>query len=193
MDNARFEWSESWFALRVKPRSEMAVSRAIREKGYQEFLPCYRVRRRWSDRIKSVEVPLFPSYVFCRLNPQRRLALLTIPGALQFAGIGRTPAPIDTEEIVAIQRAVESGLTTEPWPYLTSGQKVRLDRGPLAGLKGICLTDSEPGRLVVSVTLLQRSVAVSVDPSWAAPLGPRLPLFPRNPRIAAAPAAPAAR
>ena len=99
-----------WFALRVKSRSEKIVSTIVRYKGFEEFLPLYQSRRRWSDRFKSVELPLFPGYVFCRVDPEHRLPLLTIPGVLDFVRIGRVPAPIDTAEIAAIQTAIGSGL-----------------------------------------------------------------------------------
>jgi transcription antitermination factor NusG len=87
--------SYPWFALRVKSRSEKIVSTIARNKGFEEFLPLYQSRRRWSDRFKSVDVPLFPGYVFCRVDPEFRLPLLTIPGVLSFVGIGKVPAPID--------------------------------------------------------------------------------------------------
>src|SRR5215831_8282425 len=99
---------ENWYALRVKSRCEKMVSTMAQNKGFQAFLPVYQSRRRWSDRVKSVEFPLFPGYVFCWLNPQNRLPLLTIPGALHFVGVGRAPAPIDDAEIAAIQSAVQS-------------------------------------------------------------------------------------
>jgi len=121
--------AEQWFALRVKSRSEKVVSTIARNKGFEEFLPVYECRQRWSDRLKSVEFPLFPGYVFCRLDPRHRLPLLTIPGVLQFVGIGKTPVPIDDEEIIAIQSAVKSGLSSEPWPFLEAGQRVRLRMG----------------------------------------------------------------
>jgi transcription antitermination factor NusG len=158
--------SQSWFALRVKSRSEQLVSTMIRNKGLEEFLPCYSLRRRWSDRMKTVELPLFPGYVFCRLDPRNRLPVLTIPGALHFVGIGQIPVPIDEHEIAAIQAAVRSGLAAEPWPYVEVGQKVQLKDGPLAGLDGICIGHSKQQRVVVSVTLLRRSVAVTVEREW---------------------------
>ena len=162
----------SWFALRVKSRSEKIVSTIARNKGFEEFLPLYRCCHRWSDRNKSVELPLFPGYVFCRLDPRYRLPILTIPGALHFVGIGKVPVPIDDAEIAAIQTAVRSGLTTEPWPYLNVGQTVRLEEGPLAGLEGILVEARKKQRIVVSVSLLQRSVAVEIEREWVTPVGP---------------------
>jgi len=161
---------EQWFALRVKSRSEKVVSTIVRNKGFEAFLPVYEGRRRWSDRLKSVELPLFPGYVFCRLNPRRRFPLLTIPGVLQFVGIGKIPVPIDDEEIIAIQSAVTSGLSAEPWPFLEAGQRVRLEDGPLAGMEGFLVEVRKRYRVVVSVTLLKRSVAVEIDSEWVAPL-----------------------
>lgn len=128
-----------WFALRVKSRTEKVVATIARNKGFEEFLPLYKCRRRWSDRFKSVEMPLFPGYVFCRLNPEFRLPLLTIPGVMSFVGIGRAPMPIDDAEITAIQTAVGAGLVAEPHPFLEVGQRVRLAEGPLAGLEGFSL------------------------------------------------------
>jgi len=163
--------SQSWFALRVKSRSERVVATIAGNKGYEEFLPVYHSRRRWSDRTKSIELPLFPGYVFCRLDPNHRLPLLTIPGALHFVGIGKVPVPIDDAEIASIQAAVHSGLTIEPWSYLEVGQTVRLDHGPLAGLEGMLVEVRKQHRLVVSVTLLQRAVAVEIEREWVTPVG----------------------
>jgi transcription antitermination factor NusG len=159
-----------WFALRVKSRSEKIVATIARNKGFEEFLPLYQSRRRWSDRFKSVELPLFPGYVFCRLNPEFRLPLLTIPGVLGFVGIGRVPAPIDDAEIAAIQTAVGAGLLAEPYPFLEVGQRVRVAEGPLAGLEGLLVEVRKQQRIAVSVSLLKRSVAVEIDRHWVRPL-----------------------
>jgi len=174
--------SERWFAIRVKSRYEKLVASMARNKGFEEFLPLYQCRRRWSDRMKTVELPLFPGYVFCHVDPQNRLPLLTIPGVVHFVGVGRTPAPLEDAEIAAIQAAVRSGLSTEPWPFLEAGQHVRLEEGPLAGVEGIFVGTSKQDRLVVSVTLLKRSVAVSIERHWAMPVdasGRPLPVHPK--------------
>jgi transcription antitermination factor NusG len=141
-----------------------------RNKGFQEFLPLYQCRRRWSDRLKEIEFPLFPGYVFCRLSPEHRLPLLTIPGVLHMVGIGKIPVPIEDAEIATILAAVQSGLSAEPWPFLEAGQRVRLDDGPLAGLEGIFLGDSKQQRIIVSISLLRRSVAVKIERHWVTPV-----------------------
>jgi len=162
--------AEQWFALRVKSRYEKLVALTARNKGFQEFLPLYQNRRRWSDRLKTGEFPLFPGYVFCRLNPERRLPLLTIPGALHFVGIGKMPVPIQDAEMATIQTAAQSGLFLEPWPFLEAGERVRIEAGPLTGLEGFLVEVRKQCRVVVSVTLLRRAVAVEIDRDWVKPL-----------------------
>jgi transcription antitermination factor NusG len=159
-----------WFAIRVKPRAERVIATLLNHKGYEEFLPLYKERRRWSDRYKWVELPLFPGYVFCRLMSESRLPILTIPGVLHFVGIGKAPASIDDAEVAAIQATMRSGLSVEPWPYLAVGQRVRVEEGPLCGVEGLLIEARKQDRIVVSVTLLQRSVAVEIDRSWVRPL-----------------------
>jgi transcription antitermination factor NusG len=162
-----------WFALRVKSRYEKLVSTLLQQKGFDEFLPLYKSRRRWSDRWQPVELPLFPGYVFCRLDPQRRLPLLITPGVMHFVGIGKCPEAIDDQEITAIQAAVRSGLRAEPWPFLQVGHWVRLEEGPLTGLEGILVEVRKQHRIIVSVSLLRRSIAVEIDREWVRPLDVR--------------------
>ncbi len=159
-----------WYAVHVKSRAEKVVAAIAQNKGFEEFLPLCKVRRRWSDRVQTVDVPLFPGYLFCRVGAESRLPILTIPGVLGFAGVGKTPLPIEDGEIAAIQTAVASGLFAEPWPFLNCGEVVRLEAGPLAGLEGIYVTSRKQHRIVVSVALLQRSMAIEIDRDWVTPL-----------------------
>ena len=159
-----------WFALVVRSQHEKMVASVLHSKGYEEFLPLYSVKRRWSDRIKQLELPLFPGYVFCRFDLNHRLPILITPGVILIVGAGKLPLPVDESEIAALQSIVKSGLETEPWPYLKVGQRVRIERGALEGVEGILTSIKKPFRLVVSVTLLQRSVAVEVDQDWASPV-----------------------
>lgn len=159
-----------WYALQVRPRYEKAVSLALKSKDVEDFLPLHSARRRWSDRIKEVQEPLFQGYVFCRLNPAIRLPVLTIPGVVQIVGSGKNPTAIDPSEIAALQSIVRSGLAATPWPFLRVGQPVRIDSGPLQGIEGILIGIKGSHRLVVSVSLLQRSVAVEIDRDWVIPI-----------------------
>jgi transcription termination/antitermination protein NusG len=162
---ALYSAGSRWFALRVKPNHEKSVATILREKKFKEFLPLYRSRRRWTDRVKFVDLPLFPGYLFCRLdlNADNRLPLLTTPGLLYIVGSGKTPEPIDESEILAIQSISHSGLPYAPWPSLMIGQRVRLEAGPLSGLEGVLTRIGNQYKVYVSVTLLQRSVSVEVD------------------------------
>lgn len=159
-----------WYALRVRSRHENVVAAHLQARGFESLLPLYKCRRRWSDRFKEMDLPLFPGYVFCRFNPLNRLPILTVPGIVHVVGVGRTPLPIDETEMAAILAAVESGLPSRPWPFLRVGNKVRIEYGPLSGVEGILLGFRGHQRLVLSVTLLQRSVAVQVDEAWITPL-----------------------
>lgn len=159
-----------WFALQVRPRFEKVVASTLLNKGYEGFLPLYRHRSRWSDRMKEIELPLFPGYLFCRFDVNRRLPILVTPGVMRVVGIGKTPHPVEDHEIAALQSIVLSGLRAEPRSYLNVGERVRIAIGPLAGTEGILSSVKGSNRLVVSVSLLQRSVAVDIDESWVVPL-----------------------
>jgi len=161
-----------WYALQVRPRFEKQIASTLLGKGYEGFLPLYRHRSRWSDRMKQVQLPLFPGYLFCRFDLNRRLPILVTPGVMHIVGIGKTPYPVEEEEIAALQSIVVSGLQAEPRSYLNIGERVRIEIGPLAGTEGILVSLKGSNRLVVSVSLLQRSVSVEVDESWVVPIDP---------------------
>lgn len=164
----------SWYAIRIKSKLGSVASATLRGKGYEEFLPMYRSRRQWSDRIKELEQPLFPGYLFCRFDVNDRLMpILTTPGVISIVGAGKTPVPVDDAEIAAIQAILRSGLAAQPWPQLQVGSKVYIERGPLTGLEGMITNTDKGCRLVVSVTLLQRFVAVEIDRAWARPISHR--------------------
>lgn len=165
----------NWFALQVRPRYEKIVSRSLIAKGYETFLPVYERNRRWSDRIKKSEVALFEGYLFCRLNPEMRLPILLSPGAIRFVGIGNTPAPVPDHEIDALQAVARSGARVAPWPFLRLGQRLRIERGPLRDLEGIVIDFKGSHHLILSVSLLQRSVAVELDRESVHPLTPVQP------------------
>lgn len=160
-----------WFALLVKPRHEKAVSAALRSKHYEEFLPLRSVRQKWSDRFKVVEMPLLPGYTFCRFDPSDKVNVLRTPGIRKVVGWGAVPVPVEEVEIQALQTVMRAGLPAAPCPYLRTGQAICLDGGPLSGLRGLLLQTRGRSRLVVSITLLQRSVAVEVEQTWISPAG----------------------
>jgi transcription antitermination factor NusG len=159
-----------WFAIRVRPRYEKQVAQAIESKNIHTFLPLYAARRRWSDRTKEVHVPLFDGYVFCQLDPAERMPILVTPGVLHFVGIGKTPVAVEPDEIATLQKMAQFGSLVRPWPFLQEGDRVRVDDGPLRNTEGILLQGGDGDHVVVSVTLLQRSVAVKVDRAWLTPI-----------------------
>lgn len=157
-----------WFALQVRSRHELGVADYLRGQGYEWLLPLYKCRKRWSDRIKEVETPLFPGYLFCRFNPQNRLPILKTPGVIQIVGFNHVPSPVDDSEIKAIQTLMATGVPNQPWPYLEIGDRVRIESGSLRGVEGILVDFKGRHRLVLSITLLQRSVAVEIDAACVA-------------------------
>ena len=160
----------AWFALMVAPRKEKITAQTLRADGFEEFLPLYCSRHLWSDRIKKIESPLFPGYVFCRFDPRVRQAVLKTAGVVSIVSFGKIPEPIHDSEISALQAVCGSGLTATPYPTPKVGSTVRLNEGPLRGLEGILVEDKKT-RLIISLTLLQRSVAVVIDRAWIAPIG----------------------
>jgi transcription antitermination factor NusG len=152
-----------WYALRVAPNAEKAVAQSLRLRGVQEFLPLYTSRRRWSDRTKTLDLPLFPGYVFLRADLDRAPRLVTLPGVRGFVGFTRSPEPIPDAEIDAVQRILDSQRRLQPMKLLREGQRVHIHQGPLAGLSGLLLRIKNADHIVVSLELLQRSVAVTLD------------------------------
>jgi len=176
-----------WYALQVRSRHEMGVARHLHGMGYEEFLPLYECRKQWSDRIKEVQVPLFPGYLFCRFDLQDRLPILKTPGVIQVVGYNRQPIPVDEDEIKSIQTVVSSGIPNQPWPFLKVGERVRIESGPLRGLEGVLVEFKGNRRLILSVSLLQRSVAVEMDAAFVrsevTSLAPRLESTYLQPRL----------
>jgi len=140
-------------------------------KGYEQFLPLYAARRYWSDGAR-VELPLFPGYMFCRFDVQKRLPILITPGVLTIVGTGRVPIPVDNAEIAALQMLVSSGIPAQPWRFLHVGKRARIVHGALAGVEGVLVSFKGYDRLVLSISLLQRSVALEIDHDCVEPVAP---------------------
>jgi transcription antitermination factor NusG len=162
--------NHSWFALQVRTRWESSTAVLLSGKGYQTFLPTYKAQKRWSGKNREMDAPLFPGYVFCQFDPQKRLPILVTPGVVSVVSCGRIPLPVADVEIDAIQKVVASGLRVEPWPYLEIGQKIRIESDALQGLEGILINFKGNHRIVVSVSLLRRSVALEIDRACVSPV-----------------------
>jgi transcription antitermination factor NusG len=152
--------SDQWFALAVKPRFDKAVARALEAKGYETLLPLY---KKHGARSKVSELPLFPGYVCCRFDAQARLPIVTTPGVIHVLGAGNTPIPLLDVEVNSLQTAIKARVPIQPFPFVGAGQKVRINRGFLAGVEGIVISCKHRLRLVLSITLLQRSVLLEID------------------------------
>jgi transcription antitermination factor NusG len=163
---------DHWFALQVRARWESSTAVLLTGKGYSTLLPTYRKKARRNTRRKEVNAPLFPGYVFCQFDPQKRLPILITPGVIAVVSCGRIPLPVADEEIAAIQTIISSGLRAEPWPYLEVGQTVRVVDGSFEGLEGILIQFKGNQRVVVSISLLRRSVAVEIEKLSVRPLSP---------------------
>jgi len=161
----------SWFALQVRSRWEGATAGLLRGKGLETLQPTFTTKRKWSDRFKVVEAPLFPGYVFCRFDVHDRLPVLITPGVISVVGSGKTPIAVDDTEILSIQAAIGSGIHMEPWPYVQIGERVRLKDDVLDGIEGILTSFKGSDRVVISVSLLRRSVALEIDRTRITPLG----------------------
>ncbi|MEO8049542.1 MAG: transcription termination/antitermination NusG family protein [Acidobacteriota bacterium] len=170
-----------WYALTVKHQHETAARSALEFKGFEALAPTYRARRRWSDRVKEIELPLFAGYIFCRFPYAERMQVIDAPGVAKVVEFGGAPAEISTAEIAAIRIVMASKLPVRPWPHLKPGDRLRVERGPLRGVEGTLLREearTEPGgrgrlQLVIGIEMLQRSLAVEVDADTVAPVQTR--------------------
>ena len=165
------EIAQSWYVLTVKPQHEHVVAGALDAKGIEHFAPTYVTRRRWSDRLKALSLPLFPGYVFCRTSSESRVPVLRTSGVRGFVSFGGYPAPVPQNQMDAIMCMSRSGLPIEPLDYLHAGDRIRVIDGPLRGLDGLLLECGDCSRVVVSIEMLQRSVAVTIDRTAIQPLG----------------------
>jgi transcription antitermination factor NusG len=158
--------SYPWYALRVRSNFEKKAGFLLHQRGLQEFVPSYRFRSKWSDRTKWVDKPLFPGYVFCRVNPDHWLPVLQTTGVVHAVGVAGKPIPVDDAEVESIRLLVRAEVPLFPRAFLRVGQRVLIKRGPLEGLEGIIEKFGKSCRIVVSITLLQRSVAAEIDAEW---------------------------
>jgi transcription antitermination factor NusG len=161
---------ENWYALYTCPRHEKRVVQQIEERRISCFLPLYRSVRRWKDRRKELELALFPGYVFVRVALRDRLRVLGLPGAVRLVTFNGQPAILPDEEIETLRLRLSGASSIEPHPYLRVGRRVRVRCGPMQGLEGIIVRRKDRCRLVFSLDLIMRSVAVEIDDTDVEPL-----------------------
>jgi len=162
-----------WYALAVKPRHEKSVHRMLEMKAQETFLPLYRNSHRYARREKVFHLPWFPGYVFCKFNLATCRPVITTPGVIRVLGAGGEATPIDDSEIASMQLAVKARTPVEPWPFLKAGERIRIAEGALAGVEGILIQVKQEPRIILSVSLLQRSVLLEIDREMVARSVPR--------------------
>lgn len=161
-----------WYALHTYPRHEKRVYERLEMRAIECFLPLYETVHRWKNGCKvRVELPLFPGYLFLKIDPRERFKALSLPGAVSIVGSGSGPWPLPDAEIAGLRAGLQER-KFEPHPYLSVGQKVRIKSGPLTDLTGFLVRQSGGLRVVVSVDLIQQSAAVEVDAADVEPIGP---------------------
>ena len=160
---------QRWYAAYTCVRHEKRVAEQLQEREIQCFLPVYHSVRRWKDRRKELDLPLFPGYVFVNIELRDRLRVLQLPGVVNFVSFGGQPAPLCDTEIEALSNGLAHGIHAEPHPYLKEGRRVRVRCGPLSGLRGILVRKKDNFRLVLSIDLIMRSICVEVDESDVEP------------------------
>jgi transcription termination/antitermination protein NusG len=152
-----------WYAVYTTVRHEKVVAEQLEQRSVEAFLPLYRSVHRWKDRRKLVELALFPGYVFVKIAIEERMRVLQVPGVVNLVGFnGKFPALPETE-IAALRSGLQNNLYAEPHPYLRIGKRVRVVRGPMAGAEGILTRKKDRYRVVISIDVLMRSVAVEID------------------------------
>jgi transcription antitermination factor NusG len=158
-----FDAEAPWYVTCTYPRHEKRVRQQLDERGIGAFLPLYASVRRWKDRRKVVDLPLFPGYVFVRVRPEMRLDVLRLPGVFGLVCFQGRPARIESGEIRNLRYGLIGRQVAQPHPYLKVGRRVRVRMGAMAGLEGILVRKKDSFRVVLSISLIQRSISVEVD------------------------------
>lgn len=153
----------NWYALYTCSRQEKLVAEKIEQRRISCFLPLYRSVRRWKDRPKELELALFPGYVFVHIALQDKLQVLQVPGAVRLVTFNGQPAALPELEIECLRNQQSNSGTIEPHPYLRVGRRVRVRGGPMQGLEGIIRRVKDKCRVVFSIDLIMRSIAVEMD------------------------------
>jgi transcription antitermination factor NusG len=152
-----------WYAAYTCANHEIRVTQQLTQRSVEHFLPQYESIRRWKDRRTRLQLPLFPGYVFVRLNLRDRLRVLQIPSVVRLVGFNGHPTVLPDQDIDALRNSAAANLRTEPHPYLTMGRRVRIKSGPLEGVEGILVRRKNAFRVVLSLDLIARSAAVEID------------------------------
>jgi len=156
----------NWYAVQTRARNEKAISERLQEQGLTTFLPLVTEIRRWSDRKKKVELPLFSCYLFVKLvagNNDERMRVYRTNGVFRIVSMLGEPIPVPDEQIEALRAVVTQQVPWTEHPFLKIGQRVRIRGGSLEGVEGVLLSRNGDRTLIISVDAIQRSLAVRVE------------------------------
>jgi transcription antitermination factor NusG len=165
------EDSHRWYAVYTYPRHEKAVREQLESKCIETFLPTFTSENRWKDRLVRIQTPLFPGYVFTRIDLSERGKVVAVPSVIRILSFNGLPAPIDDSEMEAVRLCLERGAAVQPYPFLEVGDRVRVQSGVLEGLEGLISRCKDERRLIVPISLINQSVAVEIDVQLLEPLG----------------------
>ena len=164
-----------WYAAYTRANHERRVAQELVERGVEHFLPQYQSRRKWKDREVELSLPLFPGYVFVRMALENKLRVLQVPGVACLVSFGGKPAVVPAEEFARIRELLNRKVLATPHPYLNVGRRARVLDGPFAGLQGIVVRRNKRNRLVISVDLIARSIAVELGEANLEPVTTGVP------------------
>lgn len=152
-----------WYAIYTRPKFEKKVDSELQIKGLSTYLPLHTVHRVWSDRIKKIQAPLFPSYIFVNVNLSERLQALQTSGVIRVVSFNGQPVQIPSEQIDQIKKVLDHGFNPEPHEYFSFGDEVEVLCGPLMGLRGLFIEERGKERLAISIHAIQQSFAIEIE------------------------------
>jgi len=163
LPNPQFWDQSNWYALQTRSRHEKLVDWELQRKGIETFLPLKRITRRWSDRSKKIELPVFSGYLFTRIALKNRLQVLQARGSVRLVGFNSWPVPVPEKALEAVRKFLNEEIAIDPFPYLSEGDRVYVRSGPFKGVEGFIVRKDRNTRLVVSLDLLLQSISVTID------------------------------
>ncbi len=154
---------KQWIVVRSKPRSEKVAHNELVKKNIESYLPLLKERRKWSDRKKWVEFPLFSSYLFARIDIKDSIFVLQTQGVNTIVKFGKQIAIVQNSVIEAIKLAMEGGYQLEPVEYFVEGNRVEVIAGPMKGVKGIVAKLRGQNRLIIKIDAIQQALSIQIE------------------------------
>jgi transcription antitermination factor NusG len=163
-----------WYVAHLQANHEKRAAEELRRRSVEHYLPLYASVRRWKDRRITLNLPLFPGYLFVRIPLSERLRVLGVPSVARLVGFAGPPVALPDAEIDTLREKLGRGARAEPCAYLAIGRRVRVTRGPMEGLEGFLVARRKKSRIVISIDAIQRSIAAEVELTDVEPVQPRI-------------------